>query len=190
MGSQPPAPGIGRRGFLSALSTRVAVFIDGANAYRAFKSTFGSSRYAPLRLAVELAAGRALVRAAFYVAAVPQEMDARLYAGQQAFLARLQAQRGLTLWTGRMAYAGGRWYEKGVDVKIATDMVALAYAGEYDVAVLVSGDGDLAPAVHEVRRIGRRVENAMTRARRSWHLVQESTRFIPIGRALFERCQP
>ncbi|MBI2155665.1 MAG: NYN domain-containing protein, partial [Candidatus Rokubacteria bacterium] len=135
VGSQPPAPGIGRRGSLSAVSERVA--------YRAFKSTFGSSRYAPL------------------------------YAGQQGFLARLQAQQGLTLWTGRMAHAGGRWYEKGVDV-------ALAYAGEYEVAVLVSGDGDLAPAVHEVRRIGRRVENAMIRARRSWHLVQESTRFIPI----------
>src|SRR3990172_369846 len=72
--------------------------------------------------------------------------------------------QGLTVWTGRMAQTGGRWYEKGVDVKIATDMVALAYAGEYDVAVLVSGDGDLAPAVHQIRRTGRRVETAMTPA--------------------------
>lgn len=169
---------------------RVAVFIDGANTYRAFIQAFGSARYSPLRLATLLAAGRDLVRTNFYVAAVPQDMGLQLYAGQQKFLRRLNREAGLTVWVGRMAHAGGRWYEKGVDVKIATDMVALAYAGEYDVAVLVSGDGDLAPGVHEVRRIGRRVENAMTRARRSWHLVQESTRFIPIGRALFERCRP
>jgi uncharacterized LabA/DUF88 family protein len=37
-----------------------------------------------------------------------------------------------------MAETNGRWYEKGVDVKIATDMVAMAYAGEYDVALLRS----------------------------------------------------
>lgn len=169
---------------------RVAVFIDGANAYRAFRSAFGSARYAPMRLAGELAAGRRLVRVGFYIAAVPQQMDPQLYAGQQRFLAHLQAEQGLTLWTGRMAQTGGRWYEKGVDVKIATDMVALAYAGEYDVAVLVSGDGDLAPAVHEICRIGRRVENAMTRARKSWHLVQESSKFTAIDRVLFERSQP
>jgi len=96
----------------------------------------------------------------------------------------------LTLWTGRMAETNGRWYEKRVDVKIATDMVAMAYAGEYDVAVLVSGDGDLAPAVHEVRRLGRPVENAMVRARRSWHLIQESSKFVEIDRGLFDRCAP
>jgi uncharacterized LabA/DUF88 family protein len=111
----------------------VAVFIDGANAYRAFRNAFGSARYAPMRLAGELAAGRPLVRVGFYIAAVPQEMDPQLYAGQQRFLAHLRAEQGLTVWTGRMAQTGGRWYEKGVDVKIATDMVALAYAGELDI---------------------------------------------------------
>lgn len=64
-----------------------------------------------------------------------------------------------------MSHGDGRWYEKGVDVKIATDMVAMAYSGEYDVAILANGDSDLAPAVREVRRIGRSVENAMPRSR-------------------------
>lgn len=168
---------------------RVAVFIDGANVYRAFKAAFGSASYAPARLAAALAAGRPLVRTGFYIAAVPQALDARVYAGQQRFLARLRTQPGLMVWTGRMARSGSRWYEKGVDVKIATDMVALAYAGEYDVAILVSGDGDLAPAVHEVRRIGRRVEDAMTRASSSWHLGRESSSFTPIDRALFDRAR-
>jgi len=142
---------------------RVAVFMDGANIYWAFRSAFGSARYSPVKLATELAAGRPLVRAVFYIAAVPQQMGAQLYADQQRFLSHLKQQPGLTVWTGRMAQTNGRWYEKGVDVKIATDMVAMAHAGDYEVAVLVSGDGDLAPAVHEVRRLGRVVENAMPR---------------------------
>ncbi len=49
------------------------------------------------------------------------------------------------MWTGRMAQADGVWHEKGVDVKIAADMVPLAYRDLYDAAILVSGDGDLAP---------------------------------------------
>ncbi len=167
----------------------MAVFIDGANVYRAFKRLFGSARYAPLRLAAELAAGRDLVRAAFYIAAVPQQMGLQLYSDQQRFLRALRNERGLTVWTGRMAQSGGRWYEKGVDVKIATDMVAMAYSGEYDVAILVSGDSDLVPAVHEVRRIGRAVENAMPDARRSRHLAQESSRFVEIDRAFLDRCR-
>lgn len=74
--------------------------------------------------------------------------------------------------------------------KIATDLVAMAYAGRYDIAVLISGDGDLAPAVREVRWTGRTVENAMPKARRSWHLFQESSKFLDITRDLLERCAP
>jgi uncharacterized LabA/DUF88 family protein len=169
---------------------RVAVFIDGANVYRAFKTVWGSGKYSPLKLARELAAGRDLVHARFYIAAVTQQMGAALYADQQRFLAHLKQQPGLTVWTGRMAQTAGRWYEKGVDVKIATDLVALAHAAEYEVAILVSGDGDLAPAVHEVRRLGRVVENAMPRSRRSWHLIQESSKFIEIDGPMFDRWSP
>jgi uncharacterized LabA/DUF88 family protein len=162
--------------------------MDGANIYRAFRDVFGSAKYSPLKLAKELASGRELVRAGFYIGSVTQEMGAKLYADQQRFLNHLKQQAGLTLWTRRMEWSGGRWYEKGVDVKIATDMVAMACGGEYDTAILVSADGDLAPAVVEVRKTGRVVENAMPRSRRSWHLVQESSKFVAIDEDLFHRC--
>lgn len=99
--------------------------------------------------------GRALVRANFYIAAVPQQMGLQLYSDQQRFLRSLRKEQKLTVWTGRMAQGDGRWYEKGVDVKIATDMVAMAYSGGYDVAILVSGDSDLAPAVRTLPSMSR-----------------------------------
>ena len=44
-----------------------------------------------------------------------------------------------------------RWEEKEVDVKLAVDMISMARRGEYDVAYLLSGDSDFAPAVKEIR---------------------------------------
>ncbi len=49
------------------------------------------------------------------------------------------------------------WIEKAVDVMIATDMVSMAYEEQYDVAYLVSADGDFTPVVQKVRDTGRRV---------------------------------
>ncbi|OGM11426.1 hypothetical protein A2Z22_00915 [Candidatus Woesebacteria bacterium RBG_16_34_12] len=42
--------------------------------------------------------------------------------------------------------------EKGVDVKIAVDLVCLAADGKIKTAILCSSDSDLQPAVHELRR--------------------------------------
>jgi len=51
-----------------------------------------------------------------------------------------------------------KWREKGVDVKIAIDMVMLAYRGSCDSIILVSNDSDLLPAVKAVKDIGKEVE--------------------------------
>lgn len=47
--------------------------------------------------------------------------------------------------------------EKAVDVRIAVDMVSLARRDEYDAAYLLSADGDLTPAVQEVRSLSKKV---------------------------------
>ena len=50
--------------------------------------------------------------------------------------------------------------QKGVDVNLATDMVLFAYADQYDIAILVSGDSDFVPAVEKVKLMGKKVEVA------------------------------
>ena len=47
--------------------------------------------------------------------------------------------------------------EKRVDVNIAVDMVAAAMKDEFDVAYLISADGDFIPAVETVRETGKKV---------------------------------
>ena len=45
-----------------------------------------------------------------------------------------------------------RWREKGIDVKLATDLIAGALDDKYDTVILVSSDGDLIPAIDWVRQ--------------------------------------
>ncbi len=47
--------------------------------------------------------------------------------------------------------------EKGIDIRIALDLVSCAVAGQFDVAVIYSQDQDLAEAVREVREIGNKL---------------------------------
>ena len=48
--------------------------------------------------------------------------------------------------------------EKKVDIKIAIDMISLAYENSYDTAILVSGDGDFIPVVKKIKELGKNVE--------------------------------
>lgn len=50
--------------------------------------------------------------------------------------------------------------EKGVDAALVTDLLALAWQGSYDVAILVSSDADFVPAVEHVQDKGLKVINA------------------------------
>ncbi len=42
--------------------------------------------------------------------------------------------------------------EKGIDAAIITDLIAFAFDDNYDIAVLVSGDADFAPAVRYIQK--------------------------------------
>ena len=44
---------------------------------------------------------------------------------------------------------------KGVDIALATDMLSNAYNDNFDVAVLVAGDGDYIPLISEIKRLGK-----------------------------------
>jgi uncharacterized LabA/DUF88 family protein len=46
---------------------------------------------------------------------------------------------------------------KGVDIALTIDMLSHAFMNHYQIAVLLSGDGDYIPLVEEVKRLGKRV---------------------------------
>jgi len=52
----------------------------------------------------------------------------------------------------------GVYHEKGVDVKIAVDVLVGAYEDLYDEAILISSDTDLIPVIKKVRHLEKKVE--------------------------------
>ena len=73
--------------------------------------------------------------------------------------------------------------EKRVDVSIAVDMVSMAINQEYDVAYLLSADGDYVPAVEAVRSENKKVFAAFPVKGRE--LERAVNTFIPLKREWF-----
>ena len=156
-------------------SSRVAVFVDGSNLYFAVRD--GLHRQDTIdveKLAKKLTKTRQLVRIYYYH--VPRlEEESEATRRHQAFLNRLGYVNYLQLRLGRLVprlvkvrcqscdkgIEHTTHIQKGVDTRIAIDMVGLALLDAYDVAVLVSGDADLAEAVNFIKEHTRKyVENA------------------------------
>jgi uncharacterized LabA/DUF88 family protein len=70
--------------------------------------------------------------------------------------------------------------EKGVDVLLVVDMMALAVLDAYRTAVLVGGDEDFVSAVEFVKRQGKHVEVAGFSSSVSTKLRQRADRFIQL----------
>jgi uncharacterized LabA/DUF88 family protein len=77
--------------------------------------------------------------------------------------------------------------EKKADVNIATQMIHDALQGNFDVAILVSGDSDQVPTIEMVRKIfKRKVVVAFPPRRFSAQLQQAATASFRIGEAKFQ----
>ena len=143
---------------------RVMIFIDGSNFYHALKAKIGSAHVDFAHLVTKLVGpDRELARVYYYNAPVNAQEVPEQHRRQQAFFGALKRIPYFEVKLGRLVRRASGMQEKGVDVRLATDMVAMGLRDRYDVAVLVSGDGDFADAVQVVKDAGKHVELAYPR---------------------------
>lgn len=150
---------------------RAILFVDGQSLYYAAKNAFGHRypNYDPLKLGQSICQkqGWELAGVQFYTG-VPDQTDKpfwnHFWTAKLAQMGRLGVkvfQRSLRYRNETVKLPDGSEYthlvgqEKGVDIRIALDMVRLAHARAYDVAIVASQDQDLTEAVEEVKRIAR-----------------------------------
>ncbi len=142
---------------------RVIIIVDGSNFYHRLRDLnlgklglFGYQNFASY-----LAQGRSIVSQKYYIGAIREESGSpksrQLMAAQQRLLSHLKNE-GWGVELGHMLKNQGIYHEKGVDVLMATDLLAGAYEDIYDTAILVSSDTDLIPAIDKVRTKGKQVE--------------------------------
>lgn len=167
---------------------RVVIFIDGSNFYHCLMAEFHRADVDFSKLAQTLSMGRRLIRTYYYNAVVRREEGEERYQSQQRFFENLKRVPYLDLRLGRLEKRGGTTVEKGIDVKVATDMLWQAHNNVYDTAILVSGDADYVPAVEAVKAIGKHVEVAFVTSGRSLDLQQTADKFIALDTSVLSAC--
>ena len=150
---------------------RVAIFIDGSNLYHSLEENCKRFDLDFRAFAEKLCRGRPLLRVYYYNVLRDPDRNPQAYQDQQKFLSALYNTPYLDVRLGGSKLRGDVAVEKGVDIMVATDMLRMAFDDRYDVAILVSGDGDFAYAVQTVKDLGKHMEIAAFPSNLSWELA-------------------
>ncbi len=104
----------------------------------------------------------------------------------RSFFSALDDVPYLTKKLGRLEKRGDTWVEKGVDVRIAVDMLSMAIKNLYATAILISGDGDFASVIEAVKDLGKHVEVAYVS--QIYHLKASWDKFIRLSPEFLKDC--
>jgi uncharacterized LabA/DUF88 family protein len=150
---------------------RAVVFVDGQNLFYAAREAFGYHypNYDIAKLSQEVCASQNwnLAQIRFYTG-VPDPADDPSKSGFWSAKLASMGRQGIVVYSRVLRYrnktiklAGGGTHtflhgeEKGIDVRIALDVIGMAVRNEYDVAVVFSQDQDLSEVADEIRIIAR-----------------------------------
>jgi len=150
---------------------RAVTLIDGQNLFHAAREAFGYTYpnydVAALSRAICNGQGWALHQARFYTG-IPDPADNSFWSYFWAAKMAVMGRQGIHVFSRTLRYRnrivrlpGGATHtflsgeEKGIDVRIALDVIRMAHANEYDVAVIFSQDQDLSEVAEEIRAIAR-----------------------------------
>jgi uncharacterized LabA/DUF88 family protein len=147
----------------------VAVFVDVANIFYAAKAAGVDIDYVTLLKAAS--AGRDLVRAYAYTGLDPENENQRNF---HSFLAR----NGYKVVSKDIRKYGDGKVKANLDIELVVDMMRTAR--NLDIAIVVSGDGDFAPAIRAVQETGVRVEVISFRGNTSSDLIDVADQFTDI----------
>jgi uncharacterized LabA/DUF88 family protein len=142
------------------MENRVAIFIDGSNLYHALRDNCSRVDLNFTDFTSKLCAGRPLFRTYYYNVLQDPNQRPEGFREQQEFLDVLKKTPYLEVRLGGMKLSQGVPVEKGIDIMLATDLLHFAWNNLYEVAILVSGDGDFAYALQAAKNMGKHVEVA------------------------------
>src|SRR3990172_11591913 len=150
---------------------RAVAFVDGQNLFHAAREAFGYTfpnyDVLPLSKTICQIAGWNLIEARFYTGIPDIIDDAKwnfFWSGKLAVMGK----QGVKVFSRSLRYRnrtvklpnGGTHSflvgeEKGVDVRIALDIIRMAHGNQFDVAVIFSQDQDLSEVADEIREVAR-----------------------------------
>lgn len=191
---------------------RAHAFFDGQNLFYHAKAAFGYSypNYDPKKLAEKVCQkfGWRLDAVQFYTG-VPDANDKPFWNHFWTAKMAVMGTRGIKTFSRPLRYRNRTivtsstaqpivacvGQEKGIDVRIALDVVRLALDNAYDVAIIFSQDQDLSEAVQDVLRLSAR-DNRWIKIACAYPFSPaiakprgiNGTDWIPLDRAFYEEC--
>jgi len=190
---------------------RTVAFIDGQNLFHAAREAFGYTypNYDVKLLSESICRlqGWELTQVRFYTG-VPDQSDNPFWNGFWANKLLIMSRQKVHVFSRSLRYRnrvvklpdGSKHTflageEKGIDVRIAIDLIRLAHSGDYDVALVFSQDQDLSEVASEIRTIAREQNRwiKMACAFPSSPTVRnrrgiDRTDWIPFDRATYDAC--
>ncbi|HLD83214.1 MAG TPA: NYN domain-containing protein [Candidatus Omnitrophota bacterium] len=149
---------------------RAFVFVDGQNLFYAAREAFGYywPNYDIKKLSEQICASKGWELASVYFyTGVPDLQDNSLWHNFWSKKLSYMGRIGIKIFSRPLRYHNKEWrcpacsrsyssligHEKGVDVRMALDIIRFAHEKVYDVAIIFSQDQDLSEVSEEVRRI-------------------------------------
>lgn len=190
---------------------RAVAFIDGQNLFHHAREAFGYHypNYDIQKLCDNISKAQTwnLTGIRFYTG-VPDPSDDKFW--NHFWVSKLAAmgRQGITVFSRSLRYRNKtvklpnsttysflHGEEKGIDVRIALDIIGMAFRNEYDVALVFSQDQDLSEVADEIRVIARK-QNRWIRIACAYPLSPtttnrrgiNNTQWIPIDRATYDAC--
>lgn len=190
---------------------RAVAFVDGQNLFHAAREAFGYTypNYDVSSLAEQVCTGHGweLTQVRFYTG-IPNAGDNPRWHFFWTHKLAAMGRQGVVVYSRPLRYRNrtvplgdGTQFsiltgeEKGIDVRIALDVIALAHRREYDVALVMSQDQDLSEVAEEIRTIAQDQRRWIKIASAFPHSPASRNRrginktdWIRIDRELYDQC--
>ena len=168
------------------LMRRCQIIIDGSNFYFKIKN-LGLEKLVRdnfQNFLQSLAPQEKITKVTYYVGQVKvdgSKKSIKLHAQQKKLLAQLRKQK-IDIYLGYLLKSGGKYHEKGVDVKMAVDIVTAAYEKKCEKIMLLSSDTDLLPAIISARKKGLHIRYLGFKDQPSYALKARSSSYQLLGK--------
>lgn len=173
--------------------TKSLVIFDGGNFYHCAKNLSPEThltKFNYLKLA-EIIVGSKYYNIEYCVGEVRREKgnlkSEELYSQQQALFYNLEQQK-IKIKKGYILKYGKEYFEKGVDVQIAIDIVRGAIKREYSKCFIISSDTDIIPAILDARKASKEIIYVGFENFISWAMKANCNRTVLITKKMFRLC--
>ncbi len=176
---------------------RISIFIDGNNFYFGLKKIYENEKdlinFNFEKFCNFLKGKNEIVNIFYYNAPLDRTKNLDKYKNQQKFFEKIKKIPKFNLilckLLKRRIKKTNKYYYvlKEDDIHMAVDLVKGAFKNFYDIAILVSGDGDFVPAVLVSKEEGKFVENVYFKKSASTNLKKNCNRSFELKKELLDR---